>query len=1033
MSDAVHALPISTTDERWNAIVRDLGVWFSEPTNMRFIVAIGNGEAVRRAFADGVRTALPDSLELRPFVVGTGNVNPLIDYQRGIDRGQYVTFAFGFERLAPDVRRRALDALNRNRGLLSRGNLKFVLWLEPTLVGEAATYASDLLDWRTTMIEIPDIPPSGLQMSTVYQLQDKLADEGLTGVSEDPADFDRQVQEHLVRVVPTLGDSPSKTPETTLAPYLAFLVRRYAELEMAGISGENVKRLPLDRIYVRLRFRGRGMAPDVRPHAGAELLELAAVLPHSPLAIIGDPGAGKTTILRYVALRLARHRLNRDPTGAAAVGLADHPPAPVLFTLRHVADDLRALGTKSAEAPPVTIWGQVIEKTLSRGGLTVPAGGGSELLARGGMLLLFDGLDEVSGQRDRERLAEAISVLAVACVGPEACPNRVVVTCRTRAWGEGEAFGAFGDAHVQALDDEGIAAFVEGWCRALRGVPVGEALTGEPAELFRDMGRALTRSRPVRRIATNPQMLTMLAVLFVAANRLPEQRALLYHECVEWLIKRRADGLAAYGGIRAALSHLQAIARGFQEARDAHGQHRDALERDAVIELLRKRTQTDRYEAGELLHGLEVNVGLIVADGARVRFHHRTFQEYLVARAITDSDSPAEMLGEHLLDPQWSEVVALTAGLLAMGGEERLKTFLEAVIGPAVPPRERAPRVGVAARCLEDLVGWGVRTVILEPLRKALDEALPVLSDPKQEIAESVRIEVAAGLGRTIDPRLTDQKRWVTIPAGPFWRGAAPDDDQAYDNEKPAGKVQVSEFWLQRWPVTVGEFARFVHDAQGYADPQWWDQPEGWDWRKQKSITTPDNWADQLDGPTNVPVTEVSWWEARAWCRWYTTVAPELPDGWVVRLPTEAEWEKAARGGLTLANGRRNLSPHRAYPWGKTWNAANAADEALCSVGCFAAGNGPYGAWDQAGSVWEWCLDWFADAYLSAEEVDPAGALSGESRVLRGGGWRSSTRNLRVSCRGYNEPWGRDVRLGLRCVAGPPAIDPWPFPVVYQN
>ena len=865
-----------------------------------------------------------------------------------------------------------------------------------------------------------------MQASAVWALRDELADHGLTGVFEEPADFGRRVQEHLVRVVPTLGDSPSSAPETNLAPYLAFLVRRYAELEMAGISGENVKRLPLDHIYVRLRFRGRGMAADVRPDAGAGLLELAAVLPHSPLAIVGDPGAGKTTILRYVALRLARHRLNRDPTGAAAVGLADHPPAPVLFTLRHVADDLRALGTKSAEAPPVTIWGQVIEKTLSRGGLTVPAGGGSELLARGGMLLLFDGLDEVSGQRDRERLAEAISVLAVACVGPEACPNRVVVTCRTRAWGEGEAFGAFGDAHVQALDDEGIAAFVEGWCRALRGVPVGEALTGEPAELFRDMGRALTRSRPVRRIATNPQMLTMLAVLFVAANRLPEQRALLYHECVEWLIKRRADGLAAYGGIRAALSHLQAIARGFQEARDAHGQHRDALERDAVIELLRKRTQTDRYEAGELLHGLEVNVGLIVADGARVRFHHRTFQEYLVARAITDSDSPAEMLGEHLLDPQWSEVVALTAGLLAMGGEERLKTFLEAVIGPAVPPRERAPRVGVAARCLEDLVGWGVRTVILEPLRKALDEALPVLSDPKQEIAESVRIEVAAGLGRTIDPRLTDQKRWVTIPAGPFWRGAAPNDDEAHDDEKPVGKVHVSEFWLHRWPVTVGEFARFVHDAQGYADPQWWDRPEGWNWRNKESITGPDKWAAQLDGPTSVPVAYLSWWEACAWCSWFATVTPDLPEGWVVRLPTEAEWEKAARGGLTLADGRRNRSWRRLYPWGQNWKAANANVEGRhdgpCSVGCFAAGNGPYGAWDQAGNVREWCLDRFANTYQSAEEADPTGALSGEFRVLRGGGWRLDAQCARVSYRICSGPRGRYGGAGFRCVAGPPAL-----------
>jgi formylglycine-generating enzyme required for sulfatase activity len=286
------------------------------------------------------------------------------------------------------------------------------------------------------------------------------------------------------------------------------------------------------------------------------------------------------------------------------------------------------------------------------------------------------------------------------------------------------------------------------------------------------------------------------------------------------------------------------------------------------------------------------------------------------------------------------------------------------------------------------------------------------------------------------------------VPAGRFWWAAAEGDGQAYDDEKPGHEVpMVSRFKIQRWPVTVEEFSRFVDD-EGYGTQKHWLDADGWEWRLKEGVEAPEDWSVQRAGPWNVPVTGVSWWEAMAYCRWLTErKGRALEPGWVIRLPTETEWEKSARGGEVLAGGANNPEPQRRYPWQGEWAAGNANVDGrighVTPVGCFPGGHGPYETWDQAGNVWEWCLDWFHPEayplYLRERErkpdpvvlsevgvpemrtLDPQGKpVTARCRGCRGGGWAGDAQDARVSLRIWSEPWEQLDSLGFRCVAAPP-------------
>ncbi|GLW53802.1 ergothioneine biosynthesis protein EgtB [Kitasatospora phosalacinea] len=245
----------------------------------------------------------------------------------------------------------------------------------------------------------------------------------------------------------------------------------------------------------------------------------------------------------------------------------------------------------------------------------------------------------------------------------------------------------------------------------------------------------------------------------------------------------------------------------------------------------------------------------------------------------------------------------------------------------------------------------------------------------------------------------------VLVPAGPFTMGTDT-EPWALDNERPAHRVELPAFWLDTAPVSNGSYLRFLADG-GYDDPRWWT-PAGWAHRMSAGLEAPLFW--QRDGgqwlrrrfgrvepvPEDEPVLHVSWYEADAYARWAGR-----------RLPTEAEWEKAARHDPVSGRSRR-------FPWGDAAPGpehANLGQRHLrpAPVGAYPEGESPYGARQLIGDVWEWTSSDFtgypgftAWPYREYSEV----FFGPEYKVLRGGSFAVAP----VACRGTFRNWDYPVR-----------------------
>ncbi len=260
------------------------------------------------------------------------------------------------------------------------------------------------------------------------------------------------------------------------------------------------------------------------------------------------------------------------------------------------------------------------------------------------------------------------------------------------------------------------------------------------------------------------------------------------------------------------------------------------------------------------------------------------------------------------------------------------------------------------------------------------------------------------------------------IPGGRFLLGARPDAGFVFDNEKWAHPVEVESFRIARAAVSNTEFAAFVDDG-GYRRPDLWDAA-GWAWRSSAGLEHPVHWRRADDGwqwrhfdrwqplPLQAAVIHVSWYEAKAWCRWAGR-----------RLPTEVEWEVAA-AGESSADGTTLAPVQRRYPWGDNPpepSRANLDGRALgtIDVGALPAGDSAFGCRQMLGNVWEWTDTSFGPypGFTPDMYRDYSMPLFGQTRVLRGGCWATRSRLIRNTWRNYYGPERNDVFAGFRTCA----------------
>ncbi len=222
----------------------------------------------------------------------------------------------------------------------------------------------------------------------------------------------------------------------------------------------------------------------------------------------------------------------------------------------------------------------------------------------------------------------------------------------------------------------------------------------------------------------------------------------------------------------------------------------------------------------------------------------------------------------------------------------------------------------------------------------------------------------------------------VNIPAGEFIMGS----ETGYKNEPPPRRVFVDDFAIAKYPLTNVQYQAFLE-----ANPEQ-RPPKGW------------TGIDYPAGRGDHPVVFVNSENAQAYAAWLSRQS-----GHEFRLPTEAEWEKAARGE------RGNV-----YPWGEVFedercNSKDSGRGDTTPVGVFDDGSSPYGVMDMAGNVWEWCADWYsAEYYVAAPARNPQGPEEGKTRVTRGGSWDCSGASARCSFRNASHPVTCHDDLGVR-------------------
>jgi len=503
--------------------------------------------------------------------------------------------------------------------------------------------------------------------------------------------------------------------------YYESLVNEFKSLDIAGIDNDRVVDIPLSEVYVRLRVikdEDSSVEDDV---VDGEPIDIHAALgKYKDLVIVGDPGSGKSTFLKFIALSLARAQVENDPGLATSkLNLQIPLPTPFFVSLWDLSDFLKQ--TKQAGDGAII---QFIVDQLTEKDVPISSEDLEALLAVGSCCVLFDGLDEVPTEQGRSVISRSVEKFVA-----RHSKNRFVVTSRVRGYtGDTILKGGFVRCDIQNFNKIDRQEFLKNWFAALLRVDRDHVLTEGTAsfQAYETLRTAIEGKDRIRLLAVNPLLMTVIAIVHWNRKRLPDQRVDIYDECVDVLLGQR-KAAERTGRLRTTEVFDEAIEeevqydRAWTRKRFAEIALRiletgmDEITRDLVLNLLQQRfgdrpattQERARLYAERFLDRQELSSGLLVSRRSHsCRFVHLTFQEYLAAWNLSNLsvEDIKTTVASHLRDPRWFEPLQLLGGELAKVSDEKLDQYIGYLLsnlGSSL--RMQAPLIALCANILQDV------------------------------------------------------------------------------------------------------------------------------------------------------------------------------------------------------------------------------------------------------------------------------------------------------------------------------------------
>ena len=573
----------------------------------------------------------------------------------------------------------------------------------------------------------------------------------------------------------------------------------------------------------------------------------------------------------------------------------------------------------------------------------------------------------------------------------------LIVTCRQRPYREGEHYRLpLPAVELAPLSRPAVGQFLQRWHDELTWAGLYQPAAAATAQR-RLLGALDDPEREeLREMAGTPLLLTMMARVNYERG-LPESRAALYEEFVRKLLweweRTKLDDQGQPTGLEILLHQAGVSTVSLERALNklaytvhgAEGQRsvvdiRRATIREALEEIHTGDDATKAAWAVGVLKLMDDRSGLIYAveQNRLYRFSHRTFQEYLAARWLATGDF-VDNFRQKLDQEQWQEAIFLALGcqVSVLGRYEDALEVIDELLPAAPNSRTDWRRVLVLGEAYTRLLGpQRAREVKKDKLRERVMTDVPArLTAAMHAAGLPARQRLQAGL--LLDALGIEPPGLDDFVAAPGW-----------------------SFAIGRYPVTNKQYRRFM-EAGGYAaqnEQKWWSE-QGRTEKRRSGWTKPRYWDESRFNHDSQPVVGVSWYEANAYCAWLTEHLRGqglISGGQAVRLPTQAEWEQAARS-----------TDGRAYPWG---NQPPSGD--LCNfnnivggttpVGQYPQGASPYGLLDMAGNVFEWCENLYEG--------------QSNARVIRGGAYNMDASWVGCASRYRYHQDHRSANFGFRVV-----------------